>query len=153
MAAKTGHQMKLYRNTGSVASPTWTLIDQIGDVNIPDFSRAVAELKRRGNNYTKNLPGIINTIALEFRLFHGVGATIFEALRDNFLAGTIEEFAVLDGLVATVGTQGLRCPFLIEAFPWDQNLDEVSGHDLRLVIGYMESAGSEVDPSWMEVSA
>lgn len=153
MAAKTGHKMKLYRNTGTVATPVWSLVDQIGDVNIPDLSRALAELRRRGNEYTKNLPGIINSITLEFRLFHGLGDTTFDAIQAAFFAGTVEEYAVLDGLVATVGTQGLRCPFLVESFPWDQNLDEVSGHDVRLAIGYMESGGSEVDPSWMEVSA
>lgn len=153
MAAKTGHKMKFYINTGTAAVPVWSLIADIEDLSIPDMSMGAAEFKRRSSNFTKNLPTIIGTIAVEFKLWHGVGDTNFDLLRAAFFAGTTYEFAILDGLVATSGTEGLRLPAFIEQFPWGQALEEVSGHDVRLVTAYHESpAGIEIDPSWMVVS-
>jgi hypothetical protein len=153
MAPKTGHKMKFYRNTGTAATPVWALVAEIGDLSIPDFSMGIAELKRRASNYSKGLATLIGMIAVEFRLLHGLGAVQFAAIKDDFLAGTTREYAILDGLVATVGTQGLRMPALLENFPWDQNLEDVSGHDMRAVLAYHEESSTEIDPSWMTVSS
>jgi hypothetical protein len=151
---KTGHKMKAYRNTGTFDTPVWSLVDSIGDLSIPDLTRGLAELKRRGNEYTKNLPTLIQSIALEFKLAHGLNMTLFGALVTAFFAGTAEEWAIMDNTITTEDAQGLRCPFLIEQFPWDQALEEVSAHDIRLAIAYMEeSDGTEIDPSWMTVPA
>lgn len=151
---KTGHKMCMYRNTGNYASPTWALVAEVQDVSIPDLARGLAELKRRANGFTKNLATLIQSIAVEFRLHHGLGVTQFDAIRSAFFAGTANEWAIMDGPIATAGTEGLRCPFLVEQFPWDQPLEDVSGHDVRLAIAYMQSNSSvEIDPSWMVVSA
>ncbi len=153
MVAKTGHSMKLYRNTGTVASPTWTEVTGVGDVSISDLSRGVAELKRRGSDFTKNLATLIQSIAIEFRMPHGIDSTNFDAIRAAFFAGTIEEWAIMDGDIAVSGAEGLRCPLLVEQFPFEQPLEDVAGHDVRLVIGYMEEpAGTEIDPSWHVVT-
>lgn len=152
MSAKTGHKMKLYRNTGTVGSPVWSLVDEVGDVSIPDLSMGLAELKRRANNFTKNLATLIQSIAVEFRLHHGLDAANFDDIRANFFNGTPEEWAIMDGDIETAGSEGLRLPVLVEQFPWDQNLEDVSGHDVRLAIAYMESGGSEVEPSWLVAS-
>lgn len=150
----TGHPMKLYRNTGTAASPTWSLVDEIGDVSIPDLTRGLAELKRRANNFTKNLATLIQSISVEFRLHHGLDQTTFATLVADFFAGTVRQWAVMDGAIATVGSQGLLLPVLIENFPWDQPLEDVSGHDVRLASAYWESpAGTEIDPEWLLVEA
>ena len=149
MPPKTGKDMKLYRNTGTVAAPVWSEVAEVGDVSIPDLSRALAELKRRANEFTKNLAGLINSIAVEFRLHHGLDAATFTALVTAFFDGTPEEWAVMNGDITTAGNQGLRVPCLVEQFPWDQPLEDVSGHDVRLAVAYMEEpAGTEIDPSW-----
>lgn len=36
MPPSTGHPMKLYRNTGTDATPVWSEIVEVGDVSIPD---------------------------------------------------------------------------------------------------------------------
>jgi len=151
-APATGHKLKLYRNTATIASPTWALVAEVGDVSIPDLSIGLAELKRRANQWTKNLASLFQTIALEFRLHHGLDATTFTALRTAFFAQTISEWAIMDGPIATAGSEGLRCPFLIEQFPWDQPLEDVNGHDVRLASAYMVESSTEVDPSWYVVS-
>lgn len=145
--------MKLYRNTGTVAVPVWSEVAEVGDVSIPDLSMGLAELKRRANDFTKNLPTMIQSIAIEARLIHGLDATNFDAIRANFFAGTIEEWAIMNGDIATAGNEGMRIPALVEQFPWDQPLEDISGHDLRLAIAYMEEpADTEIEPSWYVVS-
>lgn len=149
---KTGHKCKLYRNTGTVAVPVWAEIAEIGDVSIPDMSRGLAELKRRSTEFTKNLPNIIQSISIEFNFIHGLDATQFTALRAAFWAGTVEEYAIMDGAITAEANEGLRCPCVVENFPWNQPLEEVSQHDIRLTIGYMDESG-EVDPVWYVVPA
>jgi hypothetical protein len=146
---KTGHKMKAYRNTGTVAIPVWSEVADIGDLNIPDFAMGLAELKRRSKKWTKNLATLIQSVAVEFRFIHGLDSTNFNAMRTNHLDGIAEEWAIMDGAIATQNSAGWRIPVLVENFPWDQNLEDVSGHDIRLAIAYFESpAGTEVDPSW-----
>jgi len=154
MAPKVGHKMKMYRNTGTIGVPVWSEVDEVGDVSIPDFSMGMAELKRRANNYTKNLATLMQSISFEFRMHFGLDSTNYDAIRANFLAGTAEEWAVMSGDITTSGEEGLRVPVLVEQFPWDQALEEVSGHDVRLAIAYFEESvsSSEVDPSWYTVS-
>jgi hypothetical protein len=149
-APKTGHSMSLYRNTGTFAVPVWALVDEIGDVSVADFTRGLAELKRRANNFTKNLASLIQSIAVEFRLHFGLDETVHEAIVADFLAGTAVEWAIYSGAIATVGERGLRLPAIIENFPWDQPLEDVSGHDVRLATAYMISGVAEVDPTWQE---
>jgi hypothetical protein len=151
MAAKTGHDMHLYRNTGTVSTPIWTEVAEIGDVSIPDFEMGIAELKRRANLWTKGVASLMQLVHVEFRLISGLGATVYTAIKTKFLGGLPEEYFVADGLAATAGTQGLRLPALVNSFPWDQPLEDVAGHDVRLALAYMESSGTEVDPSWLVV--
>lgn len=148
----TGHRMKLYLNDGTVATPSWTLIDEVTDVSIPDLSVGLAELKRRASNFTKNLVTIMQPISLEFRMHHGLDDAMFTTLRTMFFASTPAEWASMDQEIATAGSEGLRCPFVIADFPWDQPLEDVNGHDIRLAIAYMIEAGNEIEPSWMVVS-
>lgn len=148
---KTGHKMKLYRNSGTPTTPVWALVDEVGDVSIPDLSRGLAELKRRANEFTKNLASLIQSIAIEFRLHYGLGATQYNAVRQAFFSGTPEEWAIMDGDITENGSQGLRLPVIVEQFPWDQPLEDVSGHDVRLAVAYMVDGSTEVDPSWYTV--
>jgi len=149
---KTGYHMKLYRNTGTFATPVWVEIAEIGDLSISDFTRALAELKRRGNQYTKNLASLFNSITVEFRLHFGLATTQWNALKTAFFAGTPVEFAIMSGAIATSGEEGLRCPMIVSQFPWEQNLEDASGHDVQLSIAYMVSGSAEVDPTWLSVA-
>tara|TARA_R110000803_G_scaffold3285_6_gene11208 strand:- start:7226 stop:7687 length:462 start_codon:yes stop_codon:yes gene_type:complete len=148
----TGHKMKLYRNTGTSAVPVWSEVDEVGDVSIPDFSRSMAELKRRASDFTKNLAGLIQSVAIEFRLHHGMDATNFDAIRTAFFAGTAEEWAIMNGDNTVTGNEGLVVQCLVEQFPWDQPLEDVSGHDIRLAIAYMEEASAELNPAWTTIA-
>lgn len=147
---RTGFNMALYLNTGSDSSPTWNLVSEIGDVSVSDLSRILAQLKRRANGFTKNLPAMMDSIAVEFRLHWGLGPTVYNLIRAAFFAGTAYEWLILGALGPNVtGNQGLMLPMIVEQFPWDQPLENVAGHDVRLAIAYMETAGgAEIEPYW-----
>lgn len=152
MAPVVGQNCKLYRNTGTAASPTWVLLTAVGDVAIPDLAMGLAELKRRGNNFTKNLPTMIQSFTVDAKIIAHMDTTNYAALKTNFLAGTIEEYAVMNGLIATTGNMGMRVALVIQSFPFSQAQEEVFSHDLKLAVAYWESpSGTEVDPSFYTV--
>lgn len=149
----TGQKMKAYLNNGTHAVPTWLELTNIGDLQIADLTRNMAELKRRNNDFTKNLPSLLSTIAVEFRLHFGLGKTVFDIVRGDFFAGTCREWAIMNGTISVTGNQGLTLPALVQNFPWDQALENVAGHDVRLCTGYLEDSvnGGEIDPYWYNV--
>lgn len=146
----TGQKMKAYINTGTHPTPVWTEVSNIGDLQIADLTRNMAELKRRNNDFTKNLPSLIATIAVEFRLHFGMTKTVYDAIRGDFFNGTCREWAIMNGAIATSGNQGLTLPALVQNFPFDQALENVAGHDVRICTGYKEDEvnGGELDPYW-----
>jgi hypothetical protein len=148
MPVGTGTTMKLYYSTGTIATPVWVLVDEIGDVSMTNFSRGSAELKRRGKKFIKSMPTLISPAEIQFSFIHGLGSAAFTVIKDDFLAGTVKEWLMADGLVATVGTQGLRLPAFVMDFPWNQPLEDVSQHDIKLQLGYMTEGATEIDPSW-----
>lgn len=150
----TGHKFKFYRNTGSFASPVWSLIAEIGDLSLDDLTMGIAELKRRANLWTKGLASMIQLASVSFKLIFGLDRTSFEAMRGYFLAGTTKEYAIMSGAIdAPSGAEGWRLPLVIAQFPWNQALEEVSNFDVKMNLGYMISGGSEVDPVWLQVTS
>ncbi len=156
MKPKTGYDMCLARNTGDMETPVWSDLDEVGDVSLSGFSMGTAELKRRGNRQTKVLATGLSPPEIEFRLHHGLDATNFDAMRANFLAGKPELFALLNG--PSDGTspdqvEGWHLPCIITEFPWDQALEDVSGHDVKLTLAYMEDdAGDEIEMEWLTIA-
>jgi hypothetical protein len=149
---QTGFSAKLYRNTGTVATPTWSEIAEIGDLSLNGMERSVAELKRRGKKFTKGLPSLINLMTVEFRFHSGLDGTNFDALNAAFFSGVVSEYAVMSGDITTSGEEGLRLPAFVSSFPWNQPLEDVIGHDMVLTLGYMVESTVEVDPNWYAVT-
>lgn len=140
----------LYRNTGSVGTPTWTEVAQIGDLSA-NLTKAFGELKRRGNEWVKNIPGLKSLDSFSFRMIHGLDQTTLDAIRGNYFSDTVEEFLIYDGDEATSGNEGLRIPIAIENFPIDQPLEDIHNHEVTGKLGYMDDGG-EVDPSWQQTA-
>lgn len=149
----TGHKMKAYVNTGTHAVPVWLEIGEIGDLNIADLTRSIAELKRRANGFTKGLASLINMIKADFRLHFGLGRTAYDIIRASFFSGQPYEWAFMNGAIGTSGHQGLTMPAITESFPMDQGLENVAGHDVSLCAAYHEDEvnGGEIDPYWYVV--
>jgi hypothetical protein len=155
MAPKTGHNMKLYRNTGTVASPTWSEVTAVTDVTVNGLERVWAAFKHRGSDFTKTLASLLEEITVEFRLTYGLDSTNYNAIRAAFFSADVEQWAVMNGAITTEANEGLKLPCGVKSFPWDQPLEDVSGHDVVLsASAYMEEpAGTEIDPAWYTVPA
>jgi hypothetical protein len=151
---RTGFAMKLYYATGNMNTPTWNEVGSVGDVNISSLSRGMAELKRRGSYYTKNLPSLFESITVEFTIPFGVSQTAYDQIRADFFSGTARLWAVMSGDITVSGVQGLVLPALVTQFPWDQPLEDVSNHNIQLSVAYLEnSSGQELDPYWLVVGS
>ncbi|MCA9223338.1 MAG: hypothetical protein KDA71_23645 [Planctomycetales bacterium] len=153
---KTGGLMAIYvDDTGTPATdPTagsYALVAEVEDCSI-DRSRATAELRRRGNRAAKGLPGTKNPTTAEFRMPFGLDETVYDLLRAAYEGEEVRWWRFLSGPDSVNGNEGIQAPMFITGAPWDQPLDDVSGYDFSLMIGYLENSGTEQDESWYTVS-
>jgi hypothetical protein len=149
-----GHRCKLYRNTATVASPTWDLVEAVADLAVTGFGMGMAELKHRGSNWTVNLATVMKNFKVEGTIIAQLDPTTYAAMKSNVIAGTAEEYAVMNGDITTASMQGMRIPLLIEDFPTDQAMEKVVDHSITWVPAYFESpADTRINPSFYTVPA
>lgn len=106
MAEQIGLDMLLYRNTGTNGSPTWALIENVGDLTGPDSMDKI-ELPRRKTAIKQYEPGQ-RDISFEWDMIKDETDTQFTALRTAYAAKTLTEFAFANGPIATAGTKYFR---------------------------------------------
>lgn len=109
-----GRECKAYYNTGSYASPTWTMISQIVDLDYDMPATWAANPARVSlwNFESKALQGL--TVNFGYRRIQGISDSVFTAL-DGYAVGTTkQELAIADGVIATTGTRYLRATFQFE---------------------------------------
>lgn len=151
MAGPTpGREAKLYYNTGSFASPTWTLMPQVVDLDW-DAAASWADVSSRVSGFkmeAKALTGLI--VNFGYRRRQGVSDAVFTAIRGYALATTKQELAIADGAIATTTTQYLRATYQFEmgrSEPLEDGcIDNFSAH-----LTYEEDAGTLREPSWVVV--
>lgn len=146
-----GFLCKLYRNTGTNASPTWSLISAVRDLDVPQ-SRSEINMSDRGSKYEKFDVGQI-TAGITFELTYRNGDTDHAALRAAFEAeaGTAIEYAAMDGAIATSGKQGLRAFCKVTQFDHAQPLADGVKVSVTLKPCFHDESGV-VDPSWYTVA-
>ena len=147
MAAKKGYLGKIYRNVGTWAAPSWNEIPLVGDVSIP-MSRNAADMSNRGGGEFKTyLMGQIDA-GLNVKVIWDQADADVQALLDAFIANTSIELAIMDGAIATAGSEGLHADFVVQEFPRAEALDE--GMTVEAVLKPAQSAN---DPEWMVVAS
>ncbi len=100
-----GADYKLYLNTGSYGSPTWTLINAVGDIDVSS-NPADVEVPERGMD-TGHLQGEDDP-AITFTLFEDKGDTNVETIIAALYSGASKELAVARGVIGTTGTKYWR---------------------------------------------
>lgn len=146
MTLKIGADFKLYYNTGTDASPTWVLVEIVGDVTVP-LSLSTAEIKLRASSWDLGLPAR-HSAGFEFFLANDIDGTEWEALRGYFFSKTVVQYASTNGAIAASGVEYFSAFAHFEDFPWDQPLSEVSSHACKLALSYQVESGSLIEPSW-----
>ncbi|MCE9530353.1 MAG: phage tail protein [Planctomycetes bacterium] len=142
MGVKLGLDAKLYRNTGTFASPTWDEIKNVKDLTL-NLEAGEADVTTRGNNSWRATVATLKDASIEFDMVWDTGDADFAAIRDAFLNKTGIEFAVMDGDISTAGSQGLRATCAITKFSRNESLEEALTVSITVKPTYAANA-----PSW-----
>jgi len=143
---KLGLDAKLYRNSGDYATPVWNELVNAKDVTL-NLEAGEADASRRGGNGWKETLTALRDGSVEFEMVYDTADAEFTALKDAFFTGTTVEMAVLDGDVATSGTQGLRATMSITNFSRNEPLEEALSVSVTV-----KPAPAANPPEWMEVA-
>ena len=114
MAIVLGLNGKLYKNTNTYASPTWVLIPKVQDLELKIEGDQFDVSNRAGSGYKE----VVNTLfdaEITFNMPYDPSDSILTGLQALARpGGSTIELLVLDGLVATSGSQGLRATCAIK---------------------------------------
>jgi len=120
-----GKDCKVFRNTGTWSSPTWSEITKV-EVATQSIEAAEAEFKNRGLQFTQSAGGIL-TASIDLALTHFAGVDAdYELLRDAIVVDpkTLLDMFFADGASATSKTQGLRGHFAVINMGRDEPLED-----------------------------
>jgi hypothetical protein len=123
MAIRLGLDAKLYRNTGTIGSSLWTVIDNVRDVTL-NLETGEADVTTRGNEGWRAAVGTLKDASIEFEMVWDTEDFDFIALKDAFFSGTPIELLIADGDMSEAGAQGLRAVCRIIAFTRSEALEE-----------------------------
>jgi hypothetical protein len=145
MSVKIGLEGKLFRNTATYEAPTWVEMKNVKDLTL-SVEAGEADATTRGNNGWKATLATLKDGSIEFDMVWDTADAGFTAVRTAFFSNAPIEFAVLDGNVATAGTQGLRASMAITKFSRNEPLEEAMSVSVVAKPTY-----SEHPPEWMVV--
>jgi len=123
MAVKLGLDAKLYRNTGTFASPAWNEITNVKDVTL-NLEAGEADVTTRGNAGWRATVATLKDGSIEFEMVWDTADDDFAAIRDTFLNRAGVEFAVMDGDITLTGSQGLQATCIVTNFSRNESLEE-----------------------------
>jgi len=147
----TGLECKLYYNTSTHASPSWTEITKAINVSFSS-SKSEADQSSRVSEFKMQKGTLIDLeITVTYRKKQGTD-TVFDALQAAYFAGTIYEYAMLDGAESESGVQGIRAFCEIMSMGNTQDLEGSEEVEFTLKPTYKEESDVLVEPDWYEVS-
>ena len=139
MAIRLGLNAKLYRNTGTYASPTWNEIGNVKDVTL-NLESAEADVTVRANNGWRATVPTLKDASVEFEMVWDTADAGFTAIKNAFFTNAVIGLQVLDG---TSG-QGLQADFSITNFSRSEALEEAITVSVTAKVTYSATA-----PSWI----
>lgn len=146
MAHVLGLDCKLYRNTADYASPTWVEVSNARDVTLT-LEAGEADVTTRANGGWEAIVAALRKGAVEFEMIWNKSDAGFAAIRTAFLNRTSIDFAVMDGAIATVGSEGLRATMAVIKFTRMEELAEAVKASVTLKPTYADHA-----PEWLTVA-
>ena len=142
---KLGLEAKLYRNTGTYATPTWKEMENVKDLTL-NLEASEADATTRGNGGWRATVAALKEGSIEFEMVWDTADDDFTAIQEAYFNGTEIEFAVLDGDVTVGGTQGLRATMSILKFTRTEPLEEAITVSVTAKPTYADNP-----PEWMKV--
>ena len=148
MGVKLGLDARLYMNSGTYASPTWSGLNTVRDLTL-NLETGEADVSTRSNQGWRATVSTLKDASLEFELVIDPEDSGFTSVVNAFLQNEPIEFVVLDGPVSgpeSIGSQGLRATCRIARFSRNEALEEAITASVTAKPTY-----SENPPSWMSV--
>ena len=146
MTIRLGLKSKLYRNTGTYASPTWDEVPNVKDLSL-DLSANEADASTRGNGGWNAVVATQKDAEVTFDMLWDPDDTDLQAFRDAFLNRTTIEVAVLDGVTGNTpaDASGLRFEAVVTKFSRAEPLADVDSVSVALKPTYTSNGG----PTWV----
>jgi hypothetical protein len=112
MTTKLGLNAKAYRNTGTYGTPTWVEMSNIRDANLND-AMSEADVTRRASGGWREMEPTIREVSFEYDAVNIDADAEVLAITAAHAARTSLDIAILDGPVATAGSEGVRGHFKV----------------------------------------
>lgn len=122
---------KLYYNTGTYASPTWTELTNVKDVTLNLEKDEVDVTCRSSGGFKEFVDGLIDA-TVDFQMVWNTGDAGFTAVKTAFFAKSAIAVLVADGVYSVSGTQGLRATCMVKSFSRSETLGEALMVDVSL---------------------
>jgi hypothetical protein len=148
---RVGIDCEFYINSGSIASPTMGLVDNIRDVTISqEWAKAEFKTRARINKrYRKTLVERTVEFQIEDNPDLAADAANFLIFKNAFESQTATIIcAMLDGLYATAGSKGLHAAFQVDKFQIGQPLEDAVLYDVSLSLALFAE-----EPEWLLIAA
>ena len=146
MALGKGMNAKLYYDADGVGGSTWTELTIVKDVSL-NLEKAEADVTTRASGGWRQTVTTLKEATIEFEMIWDPADAGFEAIRDAWKGGSLIGLAVVDGVIETVGTQGLTADCEIISFNKNEPLEEVATVNVTAKPTYSTTA-----PAWLEVT-
>ncbi len=112
MTTKLGLNAKAYRNTGTYGTPTWVEMSNIKDANLND-SMAEADVTRRASGGWRETEPTLREISFEYDAVNIADDAEVLAIMAAHAGRTSLDLAIMDGPIATAGSEGVRGHFKV----------------------------------------
>ena len=146
MSIRLGMEAKLYYDPAGVGGSTWTELANVKDLTL-NLETGEADVTTRGNAGWRATVATLKDGSIEFEMVWDTADPGFTAIKDAYFNNTPIGFAVMDGDIATPGSQGLQADFSITNFSRNEPLEEAVTVSVTAKPTY-----SSVAPAWVTVA-
>ena len=131
MAVLKGIDCKVYRNTGTYASPTWALVNPTIEVTV-NLENSTFDASNRDSNYRLQLPALTD-ISVDFRFHKDKDDADFLALETAAQTRANLDLLILDGLQTVAASDGWRILGFFSSWTEAQPLEDAITVDATYV--------------------
>ncbi|MBI5725257.1 MAG: hypothetical protein HZA50_14960 [Planctomycetes bacterium] len=147
MSIKLGMEAKLYFCAAGIGgTPTWTELTNVKNVTL-NLQTGEADVTTRANGGWKATAATLKEGSIEFEMIWDTEDDGFAAIKDAYFGNSIIGMAVMDGVIAQAGSQGLWADCMITNFSRDEALEEAISVKITAKPTYSENA-----PQWKTVA-
>lgn len=139
---KIGKNAKVYRNSGSYGSPSWTEIDIVQSVTL-SLTKSEAEVTFRGGGGWEAIVPTIKRASIDIMILHQTQDSSYQVLRAAYMADTVLDYLIVDTTRTTQYAEGLRLYANIMEFTREEPIDGVLTDKLVL-----KPALADQNPTW-----